>query len=155
MSVFENKNRTGNSVSVRWLVSPRPHSDPKVCPPFGSKPRQSSSGQYPVFKKRRKNQQEKKKKKNKKNPLNSGATLPAQAEDARAGGKSEVTVSTSQSWPSRQGWAPGSSDPPSGRLLAGKTGWGGGGARRRRRSWSTEHAVGGSERSPPGGVLKA
>lgn len=50
VSVFKNKNRTGNSASDGWLVFPNPHSYSKVFP-FSSKHMQSSSGQYPVFEK--------------------------------------------------------------------------------------------------------
>lgn len=48
MSVFENKNRTGNSASVWLLVLPPPPSNAKVFP-SSSKHIQSNSGQYSIF----------------------------------------------------------------------------------------------------------
>lgn len=68
MSVFENKNRTGNSMSVWWLVSPLPpiaipksfHPVPSIC--------RAILVNIPSLKQRRKNQEEKNKRKPKLQP---------------------------------------------------------------------------------------
>lgn len=98
VSVFKNKNRTGNSASVWWLVSPHPHSHSKVFP-FSSKHMQSSSGQYPVFEKG--GRINRKKRKPQTPALHCQHTRRTQGQGTRA----EVSF-MSQSQPSCRGWAP-------------------------------------------------